>query len=881
LLSACAERSRAEVAQTVWVEGEAGCGKTALINCWLSLLPNDFRVLRAEADELAKDVSLDLVGQLGRFDSTDGFGVGMELLDLIDRAQNDGPVAVVVEDLHWADLASRQALLTAARRLRNDRSLLLVTSRPSFREDGWDRFTLDAERCVRIVLGALSVEEVGALARECGAPLNRQGAARLHQHTLGHALYVRTLLAELSTEQLRSPQGGLPAPRSLAWTTVARMADVTHPAQMLGSAMAVLNQRLPLQVVANVAGVAEPAGALEALLATGFVKWFPSEIGTPIEYAHPLYRAAVYEDLSPKLRHGLHLAAAKALEPDDALVHRVAASDPSDHDLVDDLVLRARSTEARNDPGLSAKYWLWVSTLGMGQDQDLIELGVLRAARLLMADGQFHRAEALRERIESTTVSAERSLLLGRIAWEGGDARRAEALLNEALALAGVDDSLQVEALVLLATILVIENRGGEAFGAATKALRLDPPDRVMEIRAWSQLVRAEGKLRGAASGLRLLADRLSGDGSAMGTGDVELLLTRGILGFYAGKNVRATADFRNVIRLVRQGAVTAELPRVHLQLAQLLIIGGDWDEAALHARLGLSLVDDGGQLWVEAQAHAALASVMASRGEWTTAVAHAKAARSVADIVGTVEAVFLAHIAESALARARGDAAGVIASLGPLVGTGESKAMTMLTSLGWWPVLIHAYLDVDDVERAERQLAQLCEAAADRQIDLEARLEALRARLSVAHREPDTATAEFIRSLSLIGPDDAILDRATIHHAFGRLLQARGKRQLAVPQLRSAYELYPGAGAEPYMRQVEVQLSDAGITETVRSDKAALTLTEREQDVFALVATGMTNREVAAELYVSTKAVEYHLRNIFGKLGVTSRSELRARRSS
>jgi DNA-binding NarL/FixJ family response regulator len=78
-------------------------------------------------------------------------------------------------------------------------------------------------------------------------------------------------------------------------------------------------------------------------------------------------------------------------------------------------------------------------------------------------------------------------------------------------------------------------------------------------------------------------------------------------------------------------------------------------------------------------------------------------------------------------------------------------------------------------------------------------------------------------------------------------------------------------------MRRVESDLNESGILEQASNDRSILSLTDREQDVAALVVKGMTNREVAAELYVSTKAVEYHLRNIYGKLGVTSRGELRA----
>jgi DNA-binding CsgD family transcriptional regulator len=877
-LVSCADLARSGKAQVVWIEGEAGCGKTGLVRRFFSLLPKDLQVLQAEADELAQDVSLEVAGQLGDFSSTDGFGVGMEILSIIDAAENDGPVALLVEDLHWADLASRQALLTAARRLRHDKSMLVMTSRPVFRDDGWDRFTSDPERCVRINLGALSTEEVAELARSCGKPLSRQNADRLHEHTLGHVLYVRTLLSELSITQLSASDGALPAPRSLASTTVGRLAGTTPDAQLLGSAMAVLNRRLPLQLVADVAGLPEPITALEALLDTGLAEWAPAAVGTPIEYAHPLYRAAIYDELSPTLRRDLHVAASSVLEPEEALVHRVAASDPHDHELVGDLVTEARTKKDQRDLGLSAKYWLWSSELSRVPEDK--ELFLLQGAQCLLADAQVHRAQALQDQIESTRTSPLRSLLLGIIAWTGGDARRAEHRFNEVLTQATTDpsdDSLRAEALVRLASLFVIENRAEDAVQAVKTVLELHPENSSLEVRAWSELARAEGQLRGAPAGLSLLAKRLVADGFRVEASEVDLLLTRGILGFYAGRNVSATADLRNVLRLVRQGAHTAELPRTHLQLAQLLIIGGEWTEAVLHARLGLSLVDDGGQVWIEAQAHAAFGSVMASRGQWSAATAHAKSARSVADIVGSMEAIFTAHIVEGAVARARGDSAGVVASLGPLVGSGESKTMSMISSLGWWPVLVHALIDQNDVETARRQLAQLRIAASDRALDLEARLEGLQARITLLSGDPNKAEDQFAGSLDLFGPDDAILDRAAVHHYFGRLLQARGKRQKAVVQLQCALDLYGGVGADPYIRRVQEDLNTSGIQGRAPKFGAPIPLTEREQDVAALVSKGMTNREVAAELYVSTKAVEYHLRNIYGKLSVTSRNELRA----
>ena len=89
------------------------------------------------------------------------------------------------------------------------------------------------------------------------------------------------------------------------------------------------------------------------------------------------------------------------------------------------------------------------------------------------------------------------------------------------------------------------------------------------------------------------------------------------------------------------------------------------------------------------------------------------------------------------------------------------------------------------------------------------------------------------------------------------------------------SHELFASVGAEPYRQAVAADLASCGIRTTAK--RSPLDFTEREQDVVALVRKGLTNKEIAAEMYVSEKAVEYHLRNVYGKLGISSRRELRA----
>ena len=134
-----------------------------------------------------------------------------------------------------------------------------------------------------------------------------------------------------------------------------------------------------------------------------------------------------------------------------------------------------------------------------------------------------------------------------------------------------------------------------------------------------------------------------------------------------------------------------------------------------------------------------------------------------------------------------------------------------------------------------------------------------------------------FYDALQQLGPNDPFLDRALIHQSYGRLLQAREDRSGAIEQFETARKMLASVGAAPFVAGVDRDLSLAGLpAATATPAKSALGLTDRERDVATLVAQGLSNPEVAAELYVSRKAVEYHLHNIYGKLGIASRRELR-----
>ena len=382
----------------VWIEGEAGTGKTALVAKVTAELKAPSSVLRMAGDEHCVDRPFFVTRQVG-VDGADGpFAAGLSLLDRFGQARGSGPTVVVVEDMHWADRGSRLALLTAAQRLDRDAVVMLVTSRPDVTgDDGWDRFCDDHSWCRRLLLDGLGPEDVAEMGRQAGVSMTAGAVGRLHAHTKGHPLYVHTLLREVPQARLVALDGELPVPRSLEATIVARLAELPADARSLAEALSVIGEPVPLPVAGQIGGLAHPAKGLDDLLATGWVTWEPGDPQAPVAFAHPLYRAALYLDLSPTRRRSLHGAAAQMLAAGSSLAHRVAAADGVDDRLATELADRAEQEERRGARTLAARYLMWASSLG--SDRPIAEHRLLDACRLWVADGQVSRAADWRHRL--------------------------------------------------------------------------------------------------------------------------------------------------------------------------------------------------------------------------------------------------------------------------------------------------------------------------------------------------------------------------------------------------------------------------------------------------------------------------------------------------
>ena len=183
-------------------------------------------------------------------------------------------------------------------------------------------------------------------------------------------------------------------------------------------------------------------------------------------------------------------------------------------------------------------------------------------------------------------------------------------------------------------------------------------------------------------------------------------------------------------------------------------------------------------------------------------------------------------------------------------------------------------------LEEAARQLDALAAHANASEVRIAQAMHSLRGRLAAARGDDDGALAAFERAIAAADVDDDRLERAGLYRAFGRFLRAIGRRRESVEQLAEARRLAAGMGASWLVLMLDDDLGAASALSSPGSSSGPAAklggLTERERDVVMLVVEGRTNKEVAVAMYVSTKAVEYHLGNVYAKLAISSRRELR-----
>jgi DNA-binding CsgD family transcriptional regulator/tetratricopeptide (TPR) repeat protein len=874
--------------QLVVVEGEAGIGKTAFLRRCQSIA-DGFVVLQAAGEEseigLDRGVISQLIARAPGVGSTSGstfddaasasnpFAVGAELLSLLGALQDGGPVLLVLDDAHWIDATSAAALLFALRRLHADRVCALIATRPGGDErsgPGWSRFLDDGERACRIRLAGLDEHEVRSLVGSLVAtPLSRAAAERLRDHTDGHPLYIRALVDELPAQSLSSEHGPLPAPHSFAATVLARLATLSPAARDLAAAAAVAGPRCRADRALAAAGLDGTLTPLDEVLAAGVLVLVPGRLPTEIQFAHPLTRAAVYDDLSPSGRRDLNLALARLTDGPESLAYRVAASHGADDELAaelaeigDDEVMAGRLTAGVDHLILASR---------VAADRELGERALLRAVEALGLAGDVPRARELREAVERCADTPRRSFALGcMIASQDG---RLDESVQQLMAVThrrdlADDPELAGPLTSSLAIVCAYAGRGPEAIEWARRALAEQSPSPAVALTARQGLALGLAQCGREREAVEALSSPSLSQANPPAF-DVELVITRGAIKAQAGDLRGAVADLTAVIGWSRAGAASRGLPNAYASLADAEYRLGRWQRGAAHADLAVSLARDSDQVWELPFAHATASLFDVGRGEWPAAERHVQDAASAAQLAPLPLAVFYARSAAANLACARGE---------------PRRTLELLAAL--WDELPAAVVPAlrrrtHELEaEALLQAGRIGEAAEllDRSEPDSGGWWRLSGMLAHARGDLTRARDAFVRGQDAPELGDSPFAQGTFELAYGHFLRRTGRRGAAASRLRTARELLEPLGARPLLARCDVELSACGVRGADAVGTEDLGLTPREAAVAALVAAGRSNREAGAELYLSTKAIEYHLGNIFGKLGIHSRHELAAR---
>lgn len=862
--------------QVVFVEAEAGAGKSTLLSRFLATHSNVV-ALRTSGDEAETLLSYGVIDQLIPGTLTepgaDPMVVGAQLVDFLDRSQNgDKVVVLTIDDVQWADRLSMRAILFALRRLRADRVLVIVIARLGEMNDpGWVRFMGGDPRATRMRLEGLAADDISQMASALGlGVLTRSGAARLVAHTGGNALYCRALLDEIGVVGLSTDLGGLPAPRQLSGVVLSRVASLSTSTQNFLAAAAVLGQHSPPGTIASVAGLPDGRREIEESVQSGLMT--DGATSPELSFTHPLYRAAIYGDLSPTTRRTLHERAAQFTAGRTGLSHRISASLGSDEVLANELDELAVSSVETDELGVAA--WAFeqaaaLSSVGEERERRLLDAGVA----LLNSADTIAAAEVL---ASCQVSSARRDALMGLLEVLTG-APGAESRLLGAWTTHDRDTEREIgaRAATSMANWMVITGRPDQALLWADRAIEGTPADSAL--RSMARTAQAYGLASAGRSpeGLRVLGF-LPVAGSEVS--ETDALIMRGMLKLYVDDLPGSIADLGLAAARLRAG-LPATYPGPCLShLSDAYFRRGDWDAAVTHAQFATAMAQDADRPLDLSRAHARCAQVFSSRGEWVLALSHVNATRNAAERFPAVLPVANAAVAAITYASARSDHDGVLAATErlratELLGVGGRPGM-----FNWRAMEVDALMGLKRFTEAGVAIDEF-EAAIPESGLASASMAIARCRgnLAVAIGNALEAEAEFAKAHAMEAHVLTPFELAMVCLNDGQRLRAVDNIPYAVAQLERAHQLFSDLGADPYVTMCASELATLHVVAAQNSPGVSLGLSRAELAVARLVATGLTNREVANELFVSVKTVEYHLRNSYMKLNITSRRSLAA----
>jgi DNA-binding CsgD family transcriptional regulator len=800
----------------------------------------------------------------------DRFLVSVGVLSLLADAAEQRPLVCLLDDAHWMDQASADALVFAGRRLGAEGVGLLFAARDA------EPRGFDAPGLPELRLGGL---DSGAAARLLADAVPSAPAAGVADRLLaaagGNPLALLELPAALSPAQLA---GRAPLPDPLPVGAGVERAFADRAARLPAAARTVLllaaaDDTGEAATVLRAAGrLGLDAGALGPAEAARLVR----VAGGRVEFWHPLVRSAIYRAATFADRRAAHLALAGALDgagqADRRAWHRAAAAAGPDDAVAGELERSAGRALARGGYAAAAAALERAAEL-TGQDPARARRLAAGAEAAWLA-GRPRWAQELADRASRLDppprLRADLQQVRGRIElWCGSPVQAHRLLAAAATAIADTDPG---QAAMLLLQAGQAAWSAGDVPKAIEVGQRLDtlavPQDSTVRLmgRAFVGLaglmagdpahaVHAAPLLRGVVSSARTAQDPVQ-------------LAFASHAALCIGDDAAAADLLGRAVDAARAAGAIGTLAWMLAQAAILQAWTSHWPAAVASASEGLRLADETGEDNAAALHHSVLAWVAAVQGREQDCRAHADAALGQA----ARRALALpASLATWALGLAELGAGRPATALDRLAAAGPGRGHPVAAT----------FAAADLAEAAVR--AGRPEAAPDAVARLEAWATAtaapwglaLVARCRGLLSDGDTAAGHFAQALELHAAAGRPFDRARTELVWGEALRRARRPSQARGHLRAALDGFEQLGAAGWAGRARAELRASGETARRRDPSTLTQLTPQELQIARLAAAGATNREIASQLFVSPRTVEYHLYKVFPKLGIASRAEL------
>jgi DNA-binding CsgD family transcriptional regulator len=868
-------------ARALVLEGEPGIGKTRLWRWGGDVAQRrGVTVLRAQPTEAERelafatlaDVLADVHDEIGTLpepqrralrialllDESDGRAldervVGTALANLLSVIAHDGGALVAIDDVQWADPSSWASIRFALRRL-DGRAEALLTCRPGVELD---------PLFARLAVGALPDEAIRELVAQAGDGVFRgDDVERIAELAAGHPLYALEIVRDCVA---RWSEGGaahvVAVPPALADAVLARVR---------GLSAATKQELLRLAAGGDSADLSEES--LTRALEAGLVELS----GGSVRYAHPTFASAVYAAATPRERRAVHAELADAADDiEDRARHLAAAATGPDERVASALDDAAHRARERGATGVAAE--LAVAAL-RANTSDTTEHWprLLRAATLQHSVGNLRAARELLEHALAEGVSGRRRaeilLRLGDVLKDSVHSDRALECFRDALDDAEDDASLRAALYANIAYVLQFTVGPAAAEADARRALEY-----------------AE----------------VAGDDALL----AQCLAALGRIEFWLGRGVQRAAMER-AVELERAGVDLTLDPRPSLLLAAQLATAGDLDPARellsrlvddlrelgrpVHAILHRSaLLEHVAGNWTAAERLArealgearyagergwerfglhALATVQAYRGDVVGATASIDRCERIADETGQSTFVVGCRELRGFLALSHKDPDGAARQLGSAHAATREMGVDEPRRYPFLPDEIEALIQLGRVDEARRWIDWL--DARGRALDrVWAIATAARCSGLLLDAAGEDAELHFEAALHEHDRLQMPFERARTLRAYGAYLRRRRRKAAARETLGQASAIFEQLGAQLWLARTRDEVAQIGGRAQV-----AETLTPTERRIADRVASGRSNAEVANELFLSPKTVEWNLSKIYRKLSVRSRAELAAK---